>query len=274
MGWVTATGKPRIALDVGADAVHFDNPDLPDTRSELALLLQVGDERIGALDVQSKDPEAFNEEDVAVLQTLADQIAIAISNARLYQQMEKALQDVRAVQRYYLMEEWEKVFSREQVLKAEYQTLGVAPLGSDWTPEMERAWDERSPVMVSGSRGEREAAPTQSMLAVPIMFQDEVLGAVGIQELDENRSWTEEEISLVTDVVGQLSLAIENARLFEQTQQALADTEQLSRWLHRIGAIKRRKDSLRPACEKHWNQCSEVVKRCETLWQRKRSKKK
>ncbi|HEY89735.1 MAG TPA: GAF domain-containing protein [Thermoflexia bacterium] len=227
VGWVTATGKPRIALDVGADAVHFDNPDLPDTRSELALLLQAGDERMGALDVQSQAPGAFNEEDVAVLQTLADQIAIAISNARLYQQGQKALLEVKAVQRYYLMEEWEKVLGGEQVLKAEYQTLGVTPLEVDWTPEMERAWSVRAPVMVSESRDKREAASTQSALAVPIMLQDEVLGAVEIQELDEERSWTAEEISLVTDVVGQLSLAIENARLFEQTQRALADTEYL-----------------------------------------------
>ena len=227
VGWVMATGKPRIALDVGQDAIHFDNPDLPETRSEMALLLQAGDEWIGALDVQSKEAGAFNEEDVAALQTLADQIAIAISNARLYQQTEKALQELQAVQRYYLRQEWEEVFAQEQTLKAEYQALGLSALESDWTPEMERAWNERAPVIATGPSGTQDSAVNQSALAVPIMLQDELLGAIEIQELDEERGWTAEEISLVTDVVGQLSLAIENARLFDQTQSALSDTEYL-----------------------------------------------
>ncbi|MEA3308314.1 MAG: GAF domain-containing protein [Chloroflexota bacterium] len=225
VGWVLATGKPRIALNVGEDAVHFNNPDLPDTLSEMALLLQVGDERIGVLDVQSKKSDAFNEEDVAVLQTLADQIAIAISNARLYQRSEQTLQEVQAVQKYYLRQEWEKVFSKRQTLRAEYRMLGVSPLGSDWTPEMERAWNEKSPVVVM--QDEDQTASAQSALVVPITLQGESLGVVEIQELDEERNWTEEEVSLVTDVMEQLSLAIENARLFDQTQRALSDTEYL-----------------------------------------------
>ncbi|MCK5318135.1 MAG: GAF domain-containing protein, partial [Anaerolineales bacterium] len=83
VGYATGTGKPRIALDVGEDQVHFANPDLPETRSEMALPLRAGDQIIGALDVQSKDPNAFDDEDILVLQTMADQLAVAIENARL-----------------------------------------------------------------------------------------------------------------------------------------------------------------------------------------------
>ncbi|RLC74414.1 MAG: hypothetical protein DRI81_13855, partial [Chloroflexi bacterium] len=83
VGYVTAVGLSRIALDVGADAVHFDNPLLPETRSEMALPLRVGKDVIGALDVQSRDAGAFDEEDVTILQTIADQVAVAIQNARL-----------------------------------------------------------------------------------------------------------------------------------------------------------------------------------------------
>ena len=78
VGYVAGTGKPRIALDVGTDAVHFKNPLLPYTRSEMALPLKVGDRIIGVLDVQSTEEAAFDEEDVAVLQTMADQLAVAI----------------------------------------------------------------------------------------------------------------------------------------------------------------------------------------------------
>ncbi len=92
VGYVTATGEPRIALDVGADAVHFKNPLLPRTRSELALPLKVGDRVIGALDVQSEHPEAFDDEDVAIFQVMADQLAVAIERTRLFEQMRAVLE--------------------------------------------------------------------------------------------------------------------------------------------------------------------------------------
>ena len=84
--------KPRIALDVGAEAVRFANPLLPDTRSEIALPLVVGDRVLGALDVQSTQAGAFDEMNAAVLQSMANQIAIALSNAEQFKQTEAALQ--------------------------------------------------------------------------------------------------------------------------------------------------------------------------------------
>ena len=78
VGFVASHSEPRIALDVGTDSVYFNNPDLPDTRSEMALPLQVSGRVIGVLDVQSRETNAFVEEDIFVLSTLADQIAVAI----------------------------------------------------------------------------------------------------------------------------------------------------------------------------------------------------
>lgn len=86
VGWVTANRQPRIALDVGSDAVHFKNPDLPDTRSEMALPLVVGGRLLGALDVQSVEEAAFDEEDMATLSLMADQVAVALDNARKFSQ--------------------------------------------------------------------------------------------------------------------------------------------------------------------------------------------
>src|SRR3990170_691505 len=83
VGYVTDLGQSRVALDVGDDSVHFANPDLPDTRSEIALPLRVGERVTGALDAQSTEPNAFDEDDVLALQAMADQIAIAIENANL-----------------------------------------------------------------------------------------------------------------------------------------------------------------------------------------------
>jgi len=94
VGYVTGTGEPRIALDVGQDAVHFDNPLLPQTRSEMALPLTVRGRVIGALDVQSTEEAAFSGEDVATLQTMADQLAIAIEHARLYEEERRRAEEL------------------------------------------------------------------------------------------------------------------------------------------------------------------------------------
>lgn len=84
VGWAAAYRQPRIALDVGKDAAHFDNPLLPHTRSEMALPLVVGERLMGVLDVQSTEEAAFDEGDVRTLRLMADQIAVAIDNARKF----------------------------------------------------------------------------------------------------------------------------------------------------------------------------------------------
>jgi GAF domain-containing protein len=81
VGAACARRQARIALDVGEEPVRFDNPFLPETRSEMALPLVVGDRVLGALDAQSTEPAAFSEEDVTVLQLVADQVAVAVDNA-------------------------------------------------------------------------------------------------------------------------------------------------------------------------------------------------
>jgi len=98
VGFVTQSGKPRVALEVGQDAVYFNNPYLPETHSEIALPLRSGSEIIGALDVQSKLTNAFTEEDVNILSVLADQVSIAIQNARSFQESAKPLKKLNELQ--------------------------------------------------------------------------------------------------------------------------------------------------------------------------------
>jgi len=86
IGRCVATKQPRIAMDVGDEAVRFANPFLPDTRTELALPLVSRGQALGALTIQSQLPAAFSMDDIAVLQTMADQLAITIDNANLIEQ--------------------------------------------------------------------------------------------------------------------------------------------------------------------------------------------
>ncbi|MBI3160384.1 MAG: PAS domain S-box protein [Chloroflexi bacterium] len=91
IGWCVANKQARIALDVGEDAVHFENPFLPKTRSEMALPLSARGEVLGALTVQSEVEAAFTEDDIAALQAMSDQLASAIENARLYEESQSEL---------------------------------------------------------------------------------------------------------------------------------------------------------------------------------------
>lgn len=99
VGMVTGTGEPYIVNDVTNNPMYFANPLLPETRSEMGVPLKLGQTVIGALDLQSKNPNAFNQDDVTVLQILADQIAIAIENARAYELSQKAIADMKEVDR-------------------------------------------------------------------------------------------------------------------------------------------------------------------------------
>jgi GAF domain-containing protein len=240
VGWTTSAGQPRIALDVGEDAVYFDNPDMPDTHSEVALPLKRGDRVMGALDVQSTQVAAFTEEDASVLQTLADQIAIAIENARLFQQTQAAFEELQALQRYYVSREWRRLTSQQTELAAEYRRQGVAPLKTAWSPEMKMALTQEAPVSLpdlsavdlpdddhEGEAKDLSSPPALSALAVPIKLRGEVIGVLDLQETEEPRNWTEEEMAIVSAVADQVALALENARLLEETRRR-AERERLA----------------------------------------------
>ncbi|RLC64327.1 MAG: hypothetical protein DRI79_03630 [Chloroflexi bacterium] len=214
VGWVAGTGKPRVALDVGADAVFFDNPDLPETRSEMALPLRVRGEVIGVLDVQSTEEAAFTEEAVAVLQTLADQLAVAIENARLFQEAQARLRETEVLYREYSREAWGALARARRVRGYTYDRVGISPVTADWPPEVRQALQKGQIVTIGGGGGRDGAA-----LAVPIRVRGEVIGVLDIRRPLEAGEWTSEETALVERVSTQLGLALESARLYQDTQR-------------------------------------------------------
>jgi signal transduction histidine kinase/GAF domain-containing protein len=89
IGWVAGTGLPLLVNDVSQEPRYVPNDALPATKSELAVPLKIGQRVIGVLDVQSDELHALDLDDVAVLQALGDQVAIAIENARLFEELEE-----------------------------------------------------------------------------------------------------------------------------------------------------------------------------------------
>jgi signal transduction histidine kinase/CheY-like chemotaxis protein len=260
VGRVTATGEPRIALDVGADAIYFDNPDLPATRSEMALPLRVGERIIGALDVQSTSAAAYDDEDVALLTSLADQVAIAISNALLFQETQKALDDVQRVQRQYVQREWAAVTGRQPDLSYEYRSPGIAPSGIAEPQLGPSPISRSSPPSPSSFPRRRESTATD--LAAPIKLRDEVIGELDLQIPGAPHRWTDDEIAIVEAITDQVAQALENARLLEAEQQLARETsrraEQLAT-LHRMGLAITSALSLRDVLEALYERIHQVM---------------
>ena len=228
VGFVTSQGQPRIALDVGTDAVFFDNPDLPDTRSEMALPLRVGGRIIGALDVQSTQSNAFSENDVANLSTLADQIAIAIENARLFSESREALRRSEEAFSQYVQQEWSSF--AKQVKTTGYKFDGKRTTPLDKKDVQKKAKD----IPMKGSLS-LEKAPRD--LSIPIRFRGQVIGVLDVKSKSGNRKWTSDDIALLEASVERTALALENARLVESSQLRASRERTIGEVSTRIGAV-------------------------------------
>ncbi len=188
IGWTIIHRQARIAMDIGQDAIRFANPHLPETHSELALPLISGDQVIGALTIQSDQPEAFDEDDITILQIISDTLAIALENARLFQNSQETLDELRVAQRSYVSKAWSETAREHE--------------GYEYT---------------AGAAAGSIAPEDVSSIDVPLTLREQIIGQL---HLEGDQDWTPEEQSLIEAVASQAALAMENARLLEESQQA------------------------------------------------------
>lgn len=261
VGHVTGTGEPRIVLDVGADAVYFRNPYLPETRSEMALPLQVGSSIIGALDVQSKEPNAFQSEDISILHILADQMAVAIENARLYESAQRRLDELTIL--HTVANSAAKVTSQDELIECTTRLIGEKLYPDNFGVLLV---DEATGVLRfhSSYRGLEDGlrqisypighgiigravvtgqslrvsdvtrdpayieihAGMRSELCVPLKVDGEIVGVINAEHKQPN-AFTETDEHLLLVFAGQLATAIEKVRLFELATRRAAALEAL-----------------------------------------------
>jgi GAF domain-containing protein len=204
VGSATYSGEPRIALDIGKDAVYFNNPDLPNTHSESALPLLSGGKVIGALDVQSIETGAFTNEDIQTLSLLADQVSLAIENARLFEESNKTLSDLQMLMRETTRDAWRKLPERQKLIGYRYSVSGASPL------------KERID-FAEVSKGKNDAQQSGSgRFVVPIELRGEVIGHLVVQSPTGNE-WNLDQQDIIKAVAERVALSAENARLFEET---------------------------------------------------------
>ena len=209
VGNVTLIGKPRIAMDVGADAVFFNNPELPGTHSEMALPLKNGERIIGALDVQSMETAAFTEDDIQMLNLLASQVSLAIENARLFDETRSALTKAEAVSRQFTREAWGRLHTEQNLLGYRYNLTGASPL------------EELVEPMGTGNGKKMEAG----QIVVPIELRGELIGKLVVQSPAE-KVLSQDQLDIIKAVAERVALSAENARLFEETTRR-AERERL-----------------------------------------------
>jgi GAF domain-containing protein/CheY-like chemotaxis protein len=206
IGTVTSEKRSVIVNDTvgGAGDPHSINPLLPDTRAEMGLPLIIGDNVIGALDIQSRTANAFKIEDAPTYQLLADQIAIAVYNEQLREQSEARIQQIDHLNRQLTRDAWQQV---EEKLD------------------------------LTGEYGPKDV---QGILSAPISIRGEIIGTLDA-DLPKGQYFSEGDRMILQAVAERVALAIENARLFAETQVSLSETQtlyQLSRQLNEANTLE------------------------------------
>jgi GAF domain-containing protein/uncharacterized membrane protein YqjE len=201
VGYAAAQKQPRIALDVGTDAAFFNNPDLPLTRSEVALPLLIRNKVLGVLDIQSDRPQAFSMDDIDVLQTLSDQIAIALENARLLDETQAAITQLEALTSIRTHEAW------IQKLREQGRAFTYTPLGL---------------------RAEKTSLSKANTISAPIILRGRKIGNISIARKGEGK-WSRLDEGLLDEVASQVGLAVDNIRLLEEATQRARQEQTVGR---------------------------------------------
>ena len=186
---VIRNGQARIALDTGPDPIRFDNPLLPYTRSQIIIPLNVGERIIGALEMHSSKENSFLQIEVDTYQNMANEVSIALENSRLFKEAQQSLSEMRATQRQYLHGAWSTLTAEQNL---EYSI---------------------------GDTDSRE-----NEIEIPLALRDQIIGQI---QLTANEEWTPEQKNLIESIATQAALALENARLVEESQ-AIATRERMA----------------------------------------------
>jgi GAF domain-containing protein len=226
IGRVTISGQAILVRESSEEQAYRKSAFLEGTRAQFAIPLRVGNETIGALDLQSHTDSAFNENNMRTLEALANQVAVAIDNARLYEESQKQLvenkrlyeqtrsnlREIERLNRQLTGAAWSEYLETSAQIPAYTVDLvtGQSMMGADWTP-----------TMVEASRLNRVNVKTVGqarMLTIPLSVRGQTIGAMEF-ELPLDQAVTQEQINILGQVVERIGLAVENARLLDEAQR-------------------------------------------------------
>ncbi len=219
VGAVAANHQARIALNTGADPLFINLPELPAARSEAALPLVRSGRFLGVLDIQSDQPDTFGEESLAILQHLADQIAAALENARLYAEGQQALRRAERAYAEISARSW-----REYAQRVPWRGFRTA-LG-EIVPVQKEA-DEGIPPEASHAVRSGQVYTEGNTAILPIRVRQQTIASLRLRKASR-AAWGEEELRLMQAVSDQVAQALESARLYQESQERASREELLS----------------------------------------------
>jgi len=228
---VANTGVSKIFDDLGQSPLRPSSADFPETRSEFALPLKVGDSMVGVLDVHSKQARAFDQTDAEVLITLADQITIAIQNARLFSETQTALAESQLLYGTVVKQAWK--INTQSSRQIGYRYAGVKSVPLDKllvTPEVRLALESGDVATTHPSRRQ-----TKNSLAIPLKLRDETIGVINVN-LPIDSELGEDEIDIVRTAAQRIALALENSSLLEESQRRASREQIISEMSAKIGS--------------------------------------
>ena len=220
IGWVTANRLPRIAHDVEADPYHFKNPLLPETRSELAVPLLVGQRLLGALDVQSTEPNIFSDDDVRALEAIASELAVTIDSTHVQQTLQARLDRLESGSRTQIREVWRRAGQAAAAPTIHLDTSGerIAPQEERFTLTEQAYRQAQTVVSENGLE-----------LAVPVNVRGESIATITARRSVGTEPWSDEEIALVEAIASQAALSLESARQRAEEERRLLELEVINR---------------------------------------------
>jgi GAF domain-containing protein len=198
-GWVMVNHKPRAVQTGGKNKDEFTTTYLPLAHTELALPLLSHERVIGVLMTYSTQTNAFDAEDIALFQSVADSFAIALENTRLFKQNQDDLEEIRILQKQYLSNAWAETEKAHGHLSYTYEA-GIRQ-------------------RVSPQQGEQDNAKKTNSITyrTPISLRDQIIGQFSLEA--EKPGWSDEDRAFIESVITEAALALENARLLTETRQ-------------------------------------------------------
>jgi signal transduction histidine kinase/HAMP domain-containing protein len=228
VGTTASTAIHFLSNNVDEVLNFVRNPLLPNTHSELAVPLRKGEQVLGVLDIQSEQVNRFTEDDVALMQSIADQTAVAVDNVRLLAETQAALQEVERLNRRLTHTVWTEFTTAEKAaIGYHFAANRIAPLNPDsrvWLSPMHEAARKKNLV----KQVEQEGSQNRAELAVPLMLRGEVIGVLGVKR-EQSPDWASEELAVVESVANQVALALENARLSKEQEKTIVQLKDIDR---------------------------------------------
>jgi GAF domain-containing protein len=222
---VARDGHARIASNSG-DEIFLSEPDLPETSSEMALPLKSGDQIIGVVDIQSIEMNIFSQSDIDTLSILADQIAIAIQNAILYERSQRALRDAEAASSQASGQAWKGYTAAIQTKGYRYNGIRPEPL-----------------------KDRLSSTNDNNRLFHPVQLRGQTIGRLELKASNPSRQWSEDELAILEATAERVAIALESARLLEDAQKRAARESFLSDMAAKLGTSFKLDSILRDTVE-------------------------